>query len=107
MEDEKQSKSDGTRGGPKSDLGPPRVPSDLLGRKFEFFEARKVTNSKEHCFEDVFAWVFMASWGHLAFFEGVLGATFASPLHSGPRSRNIPRNLFHAFEEDLILLKMI
>ena len=36
MEDERQSQSDGTRGGHKSDLGPPRVPSDLFGRKVEF-----------------------------------------------------------------------
>ena len=27
---------DGTRGGRKSDLGPPRVPSDVFGRKFQF-----------------------------------------------------------------------
>ena len=46
--------------------------------------------TEEDCFEDVFAWILMASWGHLAFFEGVLGATFASLFHSGPRTRDIP-----------------
>ena len=90
-------KCHGTRGGHKCH-GKPYSPACLDVNLS--FRGTKGHNIKGKMLRRRLCMDLYASWGHLAFFEGFERPTFASLLHSGPRTRDTPPNVLQASEED-------